>query len=95
MNTLAKAVDALCDAQHIMVFTGAGVSAGSGIPTFRDRLTGLCERQDPQRLESAKAFREIRRWFGAGTYGGASRSCKLSPMRPMQRFIGYLTAVGV
>ncbi|MFP3371722.1 SIR2 family NAD-dependent protein deacylase [Pseudomonas sp. SIMBA_068] len=58
MDTLAKAAEALRDAQHIMVFTGAGVSAGSGIPTFRDRLTGLWERQDPQRLETAKAFRE-------------------------------------
>lgn len=58
MDTLAEAADALRDAQHIMVFTGAGVSAGSGIPTFRDRLTGLWERQDPERLETAKAFRE-------------------------------------
>lgn len=58
MDTLAKAAEALRGAQHIMVFTGAGVSAGSGIPTFRDRLTGLWERQDPQRLETAKAFRE-------------------------------------
>lgn len=29
------------DAQHIVVFTGAGASAESGIPTFRDALTGL------------------------------------------------------
>jgi len=58
MAPLAKAAEALRNAQQIMVFTGAGVSAGSGIPTFRDRLTGLWERQDPQRLETAKAFRE-------------------------------------
>lgn len=58
MDNLAKAAEALRSAQHIMVFTGAGVSAGSGIPTFRDRLTGLWERQDPQRLETAQAFRE-------------------------------------
>lgn len=58
MDNLAKAAEALRSAQHIMVFTGSGVSAGSGIPTFRDRLTGLWERQDPQRLETAKAFRE-------------------------------------
>ena len=32
---------ALRDARHIVVFTGAGVSAESGIPTFRDALTGL------------------------------------------------------
>ncbi|WP_367863279.1 NAD-dependent deacetylase [Pseudomonas guariconensis] len=58
MDTLAKAAEALRSAQQIMVFTGAGISAASGIPTFRDRLTGLWERQDPQRLETAKAFRE-------------------------------------
>ncbi|MCU9528383.1 SIR2 family NAD-dependent protein deacylase [Pseudomonas mosselii] len=58
MNTLAEAAEALRYARQIMVLTGAGVSAGSGIPTFRDRLTGLWERHDPQRLETAKAFRE-------------------------------------
>ncbi len=58
MDTLAKAAETLRCAQQIMVFTGAGISAASGIPTFRDRLTGLWERQDPQRLETAKAFRE-------------------------------------
>ncbi|MBA6119319.1 MULTISPECIES: SIR2 family NAD-dependent protein deacylase [Pseudomonas] len=58
MDSLTKAADALRSAQHIMVITGAGISAGSGISTFRDRLTGLWERQDPQRLESAQAFRE-------------------------------------
>lgn len=58
LDTLAKAAEALRNAPQIMVFTGAGVSAGSGIPTFRDQLTGLWERQDPQRLETAKAFRE-------------------------------------
>ncbi|BDM22303.1 NAD-dependent deacylase [Pseudomonas shirazica] len=58
MDTLTKAAEILRSAQRIMVFTGAGISAGSGIPTFRDRLTGLWERQDPQRLETAKAFRE-------------------------------------
>lgn len=58
MDPLTKAAEALRSAQHIMVFTGAGISAGSGISTFRDRLTGLWERQDPQRLETAQAFRE-------------------------------------
>lgn len=58
MDNLVKAAEALRSAQHIMVFTGAGVSAGSGIPTFRDELTGLWERQDPQRLETAQAFRK-------------------------------------
>jgi NAD-dependent deacetylase len=58
MNALKSATTALRQAHHIMVFTGAGISAESGIPTFRDRLTGLWARHDPQRLETAKAFRE-------------------------------------
>lgn len=41
-----------------MFFTGAGISAESGIPTFKDKLSGLWEKYDPQRLETAQAFRE-------------------------------------
>lgn len=37
-STLAKQ---LRESQYVVVFTGAGASAESGIPTFRDALTGL------------------------------------------------------
>lgn len=37
--------------------TGAGVSAESGIPTFRDALTGLWERFDAEDLATPDAFR--------------------------------------
>ena len=40
-----------------MVFTGAGVSAESGIATFRDALTGLWSRFDAQALATPEAFR--------------------------------------
>ena len=43
-------------ARHVVVFTGAGVSAESGIPTFRDALTGLWSRFDPEQLATAEAF---------------------------------------
>lgn len=43
-------------AQHVVVFTGVGVSAESGIPTFRDALTGLWERYDPAQLATSEAF---------------------------------------
>lgn len=43
--------------RHIVVFTGAGVSAESGIPTFRDALTGLWERFDAEELATPEAFR--------------------------------------
>lgn len=44
-------------AHHVVVFTGAGVSAESGIPTFRDALSGLWESFDPAALAAANAFR--------------------------------------
>ncbi|OWP47420.1 NAD-dependent deacylase [Pseudomonas nitroreducens] len=50
-------LDALREARRVVVFTGAGVSAESGIPTFRDRLTGLWERFDAASLATAEAFR--------------------------------------
>jgi NAD-dependent deacetylase len=44
-------------ARHVVVFTGAGVSAESGIPTFRDALTGLWKRFNAEDLASPDAFR--------------------------------------
>ena len=38
------------------MLTGAGMSAESGIPTFRDALTGLWARFDPARLASPEGF---------------------------------------
>lgn len=40
----------------MVVFTGAGVSAESGIPTFRDRQTGLWQNFDAQALATFEAF---------------------------------------
>ncbi|MFZ4481001.1 MAG: SIR2 family NAD-dependent protein deacylase [Rhodoferax sp.] len=45
-------------AEQVVVFTGAGVSAESGIPTFRDALTGLWERFDAEDLATPNAFRK-------------------------------------
>ncbi|MEO8121860.1 MAG: NAD-dependent deacylase [Rhodoferax sp.] len=48
----------LLEAQHIVVFTGAGVSKESGIPTFRDRATGLWEKYDAKALSTAGSFKQ-------------------------------------
>lgn len=50
-------VGALRAARHVVVFTGAGVSAESGIPTFRDALSGLWARFDAMALATPEAFR--------------------------------------
>lgn len=49
-------VNALADARHVLVFTGAGVSAESGVSTFRDALSGLWARFDPMQLATPEAF---------------------------------------
>src|SRR5690554_5995362 len=43
-------------ARHLVVLTGAGASAESGVPTFRDALTGLWQNFNPADLATAEAF---------------------------------------
>jgi NAD-dependent deacetylase len=47
---------ALRTARRVVIFTGAGVSAESGIPTFRDKQTGLWERFEAAELATPQAF---------------------------------------
>jgi|SRR5271169_2238101 len=51
-----KSITALRAASRVVVFTGAGVSAESGIPTFRDKQTGLWENFDAAELATPHAF---------------------------------------
>ena len=53
----AALAQALRQSRRPVVFTGAGVSAESGIATFRDALTGLWSRFDAQALATPEAFR--------------------------------------
>ena len=50
-------VKALHQAQHVAVLTGAGISAESGVPTFREAQTGLWAQYDPEELATPQAFR--------------------------------------
>lgn len=43
-------------AQSVVLLTGAGMSAESGIPTFRDAQNGLWSRFDPEDLATARAY---------------------------------------
>ena len=49
-------VTTLRSAQKVAVLTGSGISAESGIPTFRDAQTGLWARYDPVELATPEAF---------------------------------------
>jgi NAD-dependent deacetylase len=53
---IARARALLAKARAVVVLTGAGISAESGIPTFRDALTGVWSRFRPEDLATPEAF---------------------------------------
>ncbi len=53
----AELIARLRQARRVAVLTGAGISAESGVPTFRQAQTGLWARYDPQQLATPQAFR--------------------------------------
>ena len=55
MSYSDELVRRLAEAEHVAVLTGAGVSAESGVPTFRDE-GGLWEKFSPQELANVEAF---------------------------------------
>lgn len=57
-EVLLKEAQHLCaTAEKIAVLSGAGISAESGIPTYRTSQTGLWEQFDPQTLATPEAWR--------------------------------------
>ncbi len=52
----AHLIDRLRSAQHIVVLTGAGMSAESGIATFRQGPSALWTNVDPEEVATPKAF---------------------------------------
>lgn len=53
---IVRFAEQLRRARHVVVLTGAGISAESGLPTFRDPLTGLWARYRPEDLATPEAF---------------------------------------
>lgn len=63
----AELLDALRETRHVCILTGAGISAESGVPTFRDAHSGLWARYRPEDLATTEAFLNdpalIWRWY--------------------------------
>jgi hypothetical protein len=57
MTIPAELLQLLAAAKSVTVLTGAGVSAESGLPTFRDAQTGLWAKFRPEELATPRAFR--------------------------------------
>jgi NAD-dependent deacetylase len=60
-------LEKLLEAPSVLVLTGAGMSAESGIPTFREAQTGLWANYRPEELATPEAFRQhparVWRWY--------------------------------
>jgi len=67
MSSLAVIAARIARARLTLVLTGAGMSAESGVPTFRDAQTGLWARFRPEELATPEAFRRdpplVWRWY--------------------------------
>jgi len=57
MTVPTELIRRLGTARRVTVLTGAGVSAESGVPTFRDAQTGLWAKFKPEELATPRAFR--------------------------------------
>jgi NAD-dependent deacetylase len=68
-NKIHDAARLIGRAQRVVCLTGAGVSAESGIPTFRDALAGYWSRFDPMQLASPEGYAAnpglVWRWYMA------------------------------
>ncbi|MGP6173994.1 NAD-dependent deacylase [Corynebacterium sp. A21] len=53
---LQEALELARSARRIEFFTGAGMSAESGLDTYRDAVTGVWEKVDPQAMASISAW---------------------------------------
>jgi len=67
MSIPAAVIETLRRSRHVLVLTGSGASAESGVPTFRDAQTGLWQQYNPMDLATSEAFLEdpalIWRWY--------------------------------
>ena len=67
MDFPASLIQSLRAARRIVALTGAGISAESGLATFRDAQTGLWSKFRPEELATAEAFQRdpkfVQEWY--------------------------------
>lgn len=57
-DLIPEIIEILRSNNRVTVLTGAGISAESGVPTFRDAQTGLWSKFQPTELATPQAFRQ-------------------------------------
>jgi NAD-dependent deacetylase len=82
-------VNALQTARAVVMLTGAGVSAESGIPTFRDAMEGLWAKFDPSELATPEAFARdpvtVTRW-----YDSRRETCAAARPNPAHQALAHM-----
>ena len=96
----ALLIAALAQRAGLCVLTGAGMSAESGIATFRDALTGYWSRFDPMDLASEDGFRanpeRVWRWYAerrAGVRAAEPNAGHMALADLARRLPGVMTLV--
>lgn len=83
----------------MVALTGSGISAESGVPTFRDAQTGLWARYDPQELATPEAFARdpelVWNWYAwrRGLVEGAAPNAGHAALAELERFVPAFSLV--
>lgn len=86
-------------AHSVVVFTGAGISAESGIPTFRDASTGLWGQYNPKDLATPQGFERNPRLVWEWYRSRRSLATQVAPnpghqaLAALERFIPTVTVI--
>jgi NAD-dependent deacetylase len=98
-DTIARARKLVDHARRLAVLTGAGISAESGIPTFREAQTGLWAQYDPMQLATEEGFRAdpalVWRWYAwrRGLVAGAQPNAGHRALAAAQSRFGRLAVI--
>lgn len=92
MEEIRRAARILAESKHAVVFTGAGISAESGIPTFRGE-DGLWKKYDPEEVASIHGFRRNPRAFWE--FSMEMKSKLLAEPNPAHYAIAELERMGI
>jgi NAD-dependent deacetylase len=100
METIAPELcHVLRTARHVVALTGAGISAESGIPTFRDATNGLWRRYRPTELATVEAFqrdpRRVWAWYAERRRLAAAARPNAAhlALAEMERYVAEVTIV--
>ena len=83
----------------MVALTGSGISAESGVPTFRDAQTGLWAEYDPRELATPEAFERdpelVWNWYAwrRGLVKGAEPNLGHRALADLERWVPHFTLV--